>query len=197
MSIALMTKVWKTRCASHTQKLVLLALADNANDAGHCWPSIATLGMKCSLSERAVQYELRGLSKAGMLQVKGKGGRGISNRYLLTLEKGAKDAPFSQKGANDDLKRVQMTTEKGACLAPQPSGTIREPSGGAPKYFAGELERLIQTAKKEMDSLLCRGALEHSIDGLKWHNHEYEAQWHQWAARLKDLKRQLRLGLVK
>lgn len=197
MSIALMSKVWKTRCASHTQKLVLLALADNANDEGRCWPSVGNIALKCDLSERSVQYEVRKLTQAGLLAVKINRGRTHSNRYHLLLEKGANCAPIKLKGANHDMEKVQTTTLKGARLAPEPSGTIREPSEGAPKYFAGELERLIQTAKKEMDSLLCRGALEHSIDGLKWHNHEYEAQWHQWAARLKDLKRQLRLGLVK
>ena len=57
MSITLMAEVWKTGLPS-TQKMVLLALADNCNDQGECYPSIQTVAKKCSLSERAVQKAL-------------------------------------------------------------------------------------------------------------------------------------------
>ena len=57
MSITLMAEVWKTGLPS-TQKMVLLALADNCNDQGECYPSIQTIAKKCSLSERGVQKAL-------------------------------------------------------------------------------------------------------------------------------------------
>lgn len=64
MSIALMTVAWALPVAS-TEKLVLLALADNANDAGCCWPSMATIARKCGLSERATRLAMRRLEAAG------------------------------------------------------------------------------------------------------------------------------------
>lgn len=48
-----------------TQKLVLLALADSANDLGECYPSVAALVPKCSLSERAVQKAISELESLG------------------------------------------------------------------------------------------------------------------------------------
>lgn len=64
MSIALMATAWALDLAS-TDKLVLLALADNANDAGVCWPSIATVARKCGLKERATRIAVRRLEQAG------------------------------------------------------------------------------------------------------------------------------------
>ena len=54
MSIALMTKVWPMAIPS-TPKLVLLSLADQANDAGVCWPSQPQIATRCSISDRAVK----------------------------------------------------------------------------------------------------------------------------------------------
>lgn len=48
-----MTAVWDVNLP-HADKIVLLALADNANDEGHCWPSITTLARKCGMDRRTV-----------------------------------------------------------------------------------------------------------------------------------------------
>lgn len=50
-----------------TERLVLLALADAANDAGRCWPSVLTLCSKTGLSERTVQRCLAELESLGWL----------------------------------------------------------------------------------------------------------------------------------
>ena len=58
-----MTDVWRLPLQA-TRKMVLLALADNANDEGSdCWPSIGKLVEKCSMSERAVQGHLAALEE--------------------------------------------------------------------------------------------------------------------------------------
>ena len=51
MSVRIMTAVWSVTLPD-SEKIVLLALADCANDEGLCWPSMATLAAKCSKSER-------------------------------------------------------------------------------------------------------------------------------------------------
>ena len=51
---------WAWRQAlTPTLKLVLMALADAADDQGVCWPSVSTLAKKCTVSTRAVQRSLR------------------------------------------------------------------------------------------------------------------------------------------
>lgn len=75
MSVRVMTDVWGLDLAD-SQKIVLLALADCANDEGHCWPSMATLSAKCSKSARTVQGVIKQLVDAGHLtrrEVPGKG----------------------------------------------------------------------------------------------------------------------------
>lgn len=59
-----MNLVWDCRY-SDSQKIVMLALADQANDQGQCWPSISTIARRCSRSERTIQATLRELEKAG------------------------------------------------------------------------------------------------------------------------------------
>lgn len=64
MSIELMTRAWKANLPS-TQKLVLLALCDNANDAGTCYPSVKNLAEKCGLSARGIQAAFAALEESG------------------------------------------------------------------------------------------------------------------------------------
>lgn len=70
-----MTIVWSLDLPD-SDKIVLLALADCANDEGHCWPSVRSLMAKCSKSDRTIQAAIKRLVDAGHLtrrEVIGKG----------------------------------------------------------------------------------------------------------------------------
>lgn len=70
-----MSLVWQLELPD-SQKIVLLALADSANDEGHCWPSMASLVKKCSKGERTIQGVIKQLCDDGHLtrrEVLGKG----------------------------------------------------------------------------------------------------------------------------
>lgn len=64
-----------------SEKIVLLALADCANDEGLCWPSMASLAKKCSKSERTVQGCIKALADKGHLTRNEVIGRGC--RYVI------------------------------------------------------------------------------------------------------------------
>lgn len=66
MSIKLMQLVWD-RQLSQSRKFLLLSLADQANDAGECWPSINTLAARCSMGRRTVFDSLADLEAEGWL----------------------------------------------------------------------------------------------------------------------------------
>lgn len=75
MSIALMTAIWEMDFTP-VDKLVLLALADWANEDGKCWPSIAKIAAKTGCGERTVQRALREAETRGLLtraEITGKG----------------------------------------------------------------------------------------------------------------------------
>lgn len=75
MSITLMSAAWQIDLPA-SDKLVLLALADCANDEGSCWPSMATLVKKCSKGERTVQASIKSLVKLGHITRDERPGKG-------------------------------------------------------------------------------------------------------------------------
>ncbi|AGH49577.1 hypothetical protein G432_09260 [Sphingomonas sp. MM-1] len=80
MSIRIMSAVWGLKLGD-SDKLVLLALADQANDDGVCWPSMASLAAKCSKSDRTVQAAIKSLVDAGHLSRVERPGKGV--RYTV------------------------------------------------------------------------------------------------------------------
>ncbi len=77
MSIALMTSVFASaEPREAADRLMLLALADNANDAGVCWPGIDTLAGKCAVTRSAVMRTLTRLEESGHVQVERRPGHG-------------------------------------------------------------------------------------------------------------------------
>ncbi|MEE3584620.1 helix-turn-helix domain-containing protein, partial [Pseudomonas aeruginosa] len=67
---------------SAPQKAVLISLADNSNDDGVCWPSVAKIAERTCLSERAVRNALRWLEDAKVLVSHPRHGR--STWYTVT-----------------------------------------------------------------------------------------------------------------
>lgn len=59
-----MTAVWAL-AMPHADKIVLLALADNANDEGYCYPSASTLSRKCGMNERSIRRIVERLQDMG------------------------------------------------------------------------------------------------------------------------------------
>lgn len=70
-----MSLVWQLELPD-SEKIVLLALADCANDEGHCWPGMKSLVAKCSKTDRTIQTAIQSLCDKGHLtrrEVLGKG----------------------------------------------------------------------------------------------------------------------------
>ena len=90
LSIAAMNWAWRQMLTT-TLKLVLMALADAADDQGVCWPSVSTPVKKCSVSTRTVQRSLRALIDSGLLTAEARrrrDGSSNSNRYRLPIAGG-------------------------------------------------------------------------------------------------------------
>jgi DNA-binding transcriptional regulator YhcF (GntR family) len=66
VSIKIMTAAWAVDL-QHADKLVLLALADNANDEGMCYPSLRTVATKCGMHPRTVLRAIESLESEGHL----------------------------------------------------------------------------------------------------------------------------------
>ena len=95
MSMAALRWARALRGITSTQKLVLLALADMANDHDECWPSTAALADDCCMSERAARYALAELEARGVIA--GQHGRGRATRWCLKI--GTTPAPRADVAA--------------------------------------------------------------------------------------------------
>ncbi len=126
MSIALMTEVWRLDLPP-SDKMVLLALADAANDDGVTWMALESkegvkldLLKKTSLSRRAVQGALKRLCEAGYLSRVDRPGKGV----IWTVKGCTSCAPQEMRPAAD--------APGGAADAPKPSTNPHTSSEGKP-----------------------------------------------------------------
>jgi len=81
MSVKLMRQVWNIPLKP-TQKLVLLALADHANDEGVCWPSRETISDKTGLTPKGVTDAINALRTASLVTIKKL--KGNRNEYAIS-----------------------------------------------------------------------------------------------------------------
>ena len=93
MSIAMLNYVFERSTVRRSARLVLLALADRADDSGRCWPSIEDTARRVGLSDRQTQKVISSLIEKGELRIIRSGGgcdrngRGLTNWYLLAAER--------------------------------------------------------------------------------------------------------------
>ncbi len=87
MSVRASSWAWSLEEVQGSEALVLLALADQANDQGFCWPSQEKLAPKARQSVSTLRRSLRSLEKMGLLTtITRSSTRGRrSNLYLLHI----------------------------------------------------------------------------------------------------------------
>ncbi|MCP9269697.1 helix-turn-helix domain-containing protein [Xenorhabdus sp. XENO-1] len=100
MSMILMAKSMQIKVGSTARKMVLLKLADNANDKGECFPSYQHIADQCEMSRRSVINHIDVLCEQGLVRkVYRKSEKGnSSNIYILNLD-GARNSPPSENSA--------------------------------------------------------------------------------------------------
>lgn len=152
MSVEVWNSVWKHSTQEGTALLMLLAIADSADEYGECWPSVEYLAEKCRMKIRNAQLLIKRLTDAGELCVEIQKGQktlhGKTNRFRVitpgtksrqggvqdSASRGAKSyTPHGQGVQSSTPQGVQNSVERGAILgrngvqdsAPIP---VREPS---------------------------------------------------------------------
>lgn len=118
-----MTAAWATDLQAG-DKLVLLALADCANDEGHCWPGMKNLVAKTGKCERSVQASIKSLEAALHLtrtEILGKG-----CNYLIHPRRNC--APAEDAPPQKLRPPPQKLRETPAKTAGKPSLNRKEPS---------------------------------------------------------------------
>lgn len=133
MSLVAMGWAWEQEVSSGA-KLVLLALADRANeDDGTCWPGLKTVARKVGLSERVVRKHVESLEGDGLLrrEVRTRAdGSQTSNLIVLSMTGGA--VTDDRGGRSPVTDRTEPTRE------PTSSAKLKKTAGA--KILAAEEE---------------------------------------------------------
>lgn len=134
MSNKVLTWALEQETGSPTRKLVLLKLADQANDNGYCWPSKETIARHCEVHKKTVQKLIAELEGLGYLSIQHRrdGTTNLSNAYYLHWGVGAQD---SQGGLQHSQGWEHTTPRVGAQDSPEPS---EEPSNTNPHPMNGK-----------------------------------------------------------
>lgn len=124
MSVRMMGVVWDMDLPMG-EKLVLLKLADRANDDGECWPGQESLAKQCSMTDRALRDNLARLKKRGLVQIeqRRKGSRQGTNLYRLTLQ------PEVSSGSDEEKTPAQ----------PEVSSASKQASAGSLRHSQPEV----------------------------------------------------------
>jgi hypothetical protein len=138
---------WVLRHSKATlgDRLVLLVLADHANDDGtSAWPALATIAHQSRLSERQARRSLRSLEAAGEIHETGKSRKGTHVYELPLYQTWADNMSSLENEAAGDIRDTSGGTSATAAvhdLSPDPSleqPSIEPPEDQLPRAAARE-----------------------------------------------------------
>jgi len=124
MSMRMMAIVMGMRVGSPLRKLVLLKLADNANDSGLCWPSYQHIADQCEIGRRTVIRHIKALETSGLLIIKKRiddNDMQRANEFILTLGGSATE---TLGGATETLGGATETLGGSVTVAPRTSNSF-------------------------------------------------------------------------
>ena len=88
MSVHKISAVFRNSKSQGTARVVLLALANYADEKGICWPGFGCLSRDANVDRRNIIRAINGLIKLGEIEKIGTGPHG-SNKYKITVSSGA------------------------------------------------------------------------------------------------------------
>lgn len=139
------------RRVSATHLLMLLSIADFADDDGRAYPSVASLARKCRMKPRNAQTILAGLRESGELVIRmGEGPKGTNLYRIQPLQDSAPLQRNAPGGAKDCAYPLQG-------IAPKPSVNHQEP----PKGKAQAIPSLAEKKKTKREDFTLEAFIEH------------------------------------
>lgn len=127
MSIKIMSLVWEKSKHHGSALLLMLALADHADDKGRCWPGMTSLGLKTRMGRRNVVRLMERLEKSGEVIVEVRGGQSASNRYRINVDLLGSDQLITSDHT-DTTPSVQAITRVVSKRSHESSLTVSKPS---------------------------------------------------------------------
>ncbi|KAA3644804.1 MAG: hypothetical protein DWQ07_15475 [Chloroflexi bacterium] len=143
MSVHSSAAIWQYSRMTKSARLVMLSLADRADDDGYCWPSLADIARRCLIDYRTAQYCVRLAEKAAELFVRERSGRTSQFLVLPGMSTEAIYAAFLKRfkmGPGAVNEWIITRTDPGKVFR---GGNFSDPtrfSWGSGKIFQGPLK---------------------------------------------------------
>lgn len=151
-----MARVWEESSHSGSDLLMLLAIADFADDDGNAYPAVSTLARKCRMQPRNARYILQVLQTSGELKIVTNAGPKGANRYRVLPQgmqrsAGVQSLAGVQRSAATPAKDCREPLQR---IAAEPSLNHHEPPSCAADHptdglAAGKVKAKRSTKPKE------------------------------------------------
>lgn len=129
MSVRVSDWVWRESGAKGNDLLLLLALADQSDDKGRCWPSVQHLADKTRLSRATVQRRLHALRDSGLITTEARAGG--SNLYHFTFAVAIPDVDVVPQNAAPNLPHPEGGLNLRPASPNEAGGASPTDAGGA------------------------------------------------------------------
>jgi hypothetical protein len=164
-----MTAAWTVDLPSN-DKLVLLALADCANDEGVCWPGLSSLVAKTGRCKRSLQESLRALASAGHITRKENPGKGMlyTVHPVATSATGGKICTGSKKAHRpvaESAPKPSVTVISSEAKASSPRARFCAPHGVSDEQWAAFRKQRKKPINERSYILLCNKLSKLAEDG--------------------------------
>jgi hypothetical protein len=143
-----MSYVWKNCKEKGSRKLMLLAIADNANDDGFAYPSVETLAQKTCMTERNAQKTVDYLEEKGFVRV-----------FNRTAEDGSEQCYSNlyqvfmgvEKAVPQDIrgKKKERLSSRGRVSWATGEGVVGDSGRVSPVTSESSLEPSVESSEKE------------------------------------------------
>lgn len=182
MSMELMVRAMKIKVGNPLRKLVLLKLADNANDQGECWPSYQHIADQCEIGRSTVKSHVRALEEMGMIrrEFRRNGELNQSNVFHLCLDEAQiNDVQRGRAGAD----RGQELTEVGQELTEGGAEVARGGRAGADPRISHSFEPVIEPVNEPKSIGTSAKAAEPSRTVKQDYSADFETAWQAYPKR--------------
>ena len=125
MSIRAIDWAFNQKCKNPAQKLVLIKLADNANDEGGCWPSLSYMAEHCDMSRSSISEHCKALADLGLVEIvpRFKDGVQLPNYYKLKIPMKSGVRPTEHRSVASE--GGVRPTERGCSVASEPEPSYK------------------------------------------------------------------------
>lgn len=204
MSFRYLNAAWELELPSHL-KIVLLSLADQANDDGECWPSQSTIGRRCGTSTRQVSTNLRTLRDMGLIEMVKRRRRKTAVYHLLIVDQNQtsdqeSDDPDPSIAQDRNPNAVKTGSAASQDRKPTSDKPLEEPSDEPSDLNATSVAHLVEieevdgyTYEMEIIQRSPHDAMAFTlVDAMGWSRDEVTEP--QWGAIHKAAKELIRRG---